>query len=40
MNMQEFLDKCKTGNIDEKNIPAEIYQFLKYLYKKKRAGAG
>ncbi len=36
MNMQEFLDKCKTGNIDEKNIPAEILSVFEILYTKRK----
>lgn len=36
MNMQEFLDKCKTGNIDEKNIPAEILSLFEMLYAKRK----
>lgn len=36
MNMQEFLDKCKTGNIDEKNIPVEILSVFEMLYAKRK----
>ena len=36
MNMQEFLDKCKTGNIDEKNIPIEILSVFEMLYAKRK----
>ncbi len=36
MNMQEFLDKCRTGNIDEKNIPAEILSVFEILYTKRK----
>lgn len=36
INMQEFLDKCKTGNIDEKNIPVEILSVFEMLYAKRK----
>lgn len=36
MNMQEFLDKCKTVNIDEKNIPVEILSVFEMLYAKRK----
>ena len=36
MDIQEFLDKCKTGNIDEKNIPAEILSVFEMLYAKRK----
>lgn len=36
MNMQEFLYKCKTGNIDEKNIPVEILSVFEMLYAKRK----
>lgn len=39
MNMQEFLDKCKTGNIDEKNIPVEILSVFEMLYAKRKEQA-
>lgn len=36
ITMQEFLDKCKTGNIDEKNIPEEILSLFEMLYAKRK----
>ena len=36
MNMQEFLDKCTTWNIDETNIPAEILSVFEMLYAKRK----
>lgn len=39
MNIQEFLDKCKTGNIDEKNIPVEILSVFEMLYAKRKEQA-
>lgn len=36
ITMQEFLEKCKTGNIDEKDIPEEVMALFEALYAKRK----
>lgn len=36
INIQELLDKCKTGNIDETNIPKDLLLIFEMLYAKRK----